>query len=91
MKFVKREFKANDPEAVSMYIEAKYAEMEKHNLRKRVCCLENLQTTDHSFVEHLDRNMTRAAVIATKKIKKNRRYPWSPMLFPKHGQYCIFD
>ena len=75
-----REFKANDPEAVRTYIEAKYGELEQHNLRERVCCLENLQTEDHSFVERLDRDMTRAAIIATKKIKKTRGYPWSPML-----------
>jgi hypothetical protein len=34
-----REFKANDPGSVRTYIEAKYAELEKHNLQERICCL----------------------------------------------------
>jgi exonuclease III len=75
-----REFKANDPKAVRTYIEAKYDELEKHNLQERIQCLESLQIADPSFVERFDRDMTRAAIIATKKIKKTWRYPWSPML-----------
>ena len=37
-----REFKANDPAALRTYIEAKFAELEKHNLHERVTSLENL-------------------------------------------------
>ena len=75
-----REFKANDPAAVRTYIETKFTELEKHNLHERVTSLENLRIADPSFVERLDRDMTRAAIIATKKVKKTRRFPWSPTL-----------
>jgi len=75
-----RDFRANDPEAVRKYIESKYAELLNHNILERLSLLEEMQDHNPDFVERIDRDMERAAIIATKTVKSYKRFPWSPQL-----------
>jgi len=77
---IQRDFKATDPQAVTTYIETKWQEMTNHNLMERLQFLETTRIANHELVERFDRDMSRAAIIATKQIKQSRRHPWSPKL-----------
>jgi exonuclease III len=61
-----RDFKASDPSSVRAYVETKFSELLKHNFLERIQTLESLRSPNHDIAERLDRDMQRAAIIATK-------------------------
>ena len=75
-----RDFTADRPDKVTLYINKKLEELNKHNIIQRLEQLENMQTPDHEFAEKIDKDMIRAATIAAKHIKAHHKYPWSPEL-----------
>ena len=75
-----RDFKASDPLSVRAYVEKKYSELIQHNFLERIHTIESNGQPNHDIAERLDRDMQRAAIIATKSIQRQRRFAWSPKL-----------
>jgi exonuclease III len=76
----KRDFIADNPNAVTKYIQTKYKELKNHNITARLQELEQLTAPNHELAEKIDRDMVRASKIAAKAAKQRYHSPWSPAL-----------
>jgi exonuclease III len=86
----RRDFQASKPSNVVTYCKAKTDELKKHDFAKRITKLLALTTPDHHLAESLDRDMTRAGLIAAKVCQANRQSPWSPSFAHAWSQLYFF-
>ena len=85
-----RDFTSKDPDVVRKYITAKVKELSNHNITARIEELEKLEVPDHHFAESIDRDMTRAARIASKEVQRRYRTPWSPIFAKAWAQIHFY-
>ena len=73
-----RDFNSRQPKAVVEYITAIVKELNHHNFWEKLERLKQATSPRPLLAEKIDRDLTRAAKFAAKKIKRRYQTPWSP-------------